>query len=154
MIGMVNSYRKEDKTNMRAELNTTCDVVTGPSAAVPGVIVFSGPCRFVPETKEIPESQPLTERIAYVTFDTAVVLGPLVTGGPDLYNYDYSWSDIVAIPSGNIPIYQVLFVESVAPFGRPVYHRSHVRYSPGIPVLLQEDLFSLLQEDSSFILIT
>lgn len=138
---------------MRADLNTTCDVITGPTTAMPGVIVFSGMCRFVPEKKEIPLTSPISERLAYVTMDAGVPVGPAVSGGPEVFAVDYGKSNLIAIPMGNVPAFQVLFTEVLTPFVRPIYYRAHVRYFPELEVLAQEDYYALLQEGGGFILI-
>jgi len=139
---------------MRAISNTSCDVVAGPGSATPGAILFSGPCRLVEERHEFPLTVPLTDRVAYVTMDSGVPSGPGVTMVGETYTSDYSMSDRIAIPSGNVAVYEVLFTESMIPYGTPAYVRAHVRIVPDLAVLLQETLSPLLQEDSSLLLIT
>jgi len=138
---------------MRAELNTTCDVITGPTTATPGVIVFSGMCRLVPETKEIPLTSPISERLAYVTMDAGAPVGPVATGGPEVFTVDYGKANLIAIPMGNVPAFQVLFTEVLTPFVRPIYYRAHIRYFPELQVLAQENSYALLQEGGGFLLI-
>jgi hypothetical protein len=139
---------------MRAQYDNTCDFVTGPGAPIPGVVSFFGPCRVVTEIEEVIATSPLSERLAYITTSSGVPVGPGVVGGPSSYTTDYLQADTVAIPSGNVPTYQVMFVETVTPFGRPSYQRAHVRLLPTLPVLGQEDFYPLVQEDLSLIVVT
>lgn len=139
---------------MRAEFNTTADFITGPGTAIPGEVVFSGPCRFVRELKEVPSTAPLDERLAYITVDAGIPQGPGISGGPEIYGADYSQSDIVAIPTGNVAAYEVLFVEHVTPFYGTPYWRAHVRYIPNLLVLAKEDGGFLLQENGAYILVS
>jgi len=139
---------------MRAVYNSTCDFVSGPSTASPGVIRFSGLCRFVEERIQIPLTTPLDERLAYVTVDAGVPYGPNVLSIGEVYTVDYTYSDRVAIPSGMVPAYEVLFVELVTPVPGNAYYRAHVRLIPELSILLQEDMESILQEDGAVILLT
>ncbi len=139
---------------MRADYNQTCDVITGPSSPIPGVVIFSCPCRFVAETKEIPLTDPLSDRVAYVTMDGGIPSGPDVIGGPVSYTSDFGFANLIAVPSGNVPVYQVLFVEVVVNIPGPFYARAHVRLRPDLAFLAQETLDYLLQEDTSLLVVT
>lgn len=139
---------------MRAVFDTTCDFVAGPSTATPGVVRFTCPCRVVAEYLELPQSIPMSDRLAYITEDTDVPTSPSVSAVGEVYTTDYGMADRVAVPSGNIPIYEVLFVELVIPHLTNPYYRSHVRQIPDLAVLLQEDLYPLLQEDGNLLLLT
>lgn len=63
--------------------------------------------------------------------DSVVPNGPSVSSVGSLFTSDYGKSDLVAIPSGSDPAFQVLFVESVV-------YRSHLPY-----VRVHVALFSL-----------
>lgn len=139
---------------MRARFNTTCDIITGASSPIPGEVIFTCPCRFVPETKELPLTDPLSDRVAYVTMDGGIPVGPDVSGGPDMYISNYGYANVVSIPSGNIPVYQIMFTEVVLHIPGPLYYRAHVRVIPGLDFLGQETLEALTQEDGSLILVT
>lgn len=139
---------------MHAPFNTTCDVVMGPGTATPGLVLFSCPCRVVPEVRQIPDTSPVNERVAYITMDGGAPVGPLVGGGPVTYSSDYNWSDRIAVPSGNVPEYEVLFTEEVIPPTIPLYWRAHVRLVTDLPFLAQETGDALLQESLSRIYVT
>ncbi len=141
-------------TDMRATYDTTCDVITGPSSPSPGVVIFSCPCRLVFEKKELILTDPLADRIAYITMDGGIPVGPNSIGGPAVYTVDYGYANIVSIPSGNLPVYQVLFTEVVLHIPSPLYYRAHVRVIPSLSLLAQETLDYLLQEDTSWLLVT
>lgn len=139
---------------MRAAFNTTCDLINGPGGPDPGNVRVSGACRAVPETHQLPTSLPLSDRVAYITMIFATPLPPLVTPDGDDYVLNMGWADMIAIPSGNIPVYQVLFVELVDTYAFPDYYRAHVREIPGLVFLGQESGYLLVQQDGSRILVT
>jgi len=111
---------------MRAEFNTTCDLINGPSAASPGVVRESGPCRFVAELYEVFETYPFDTRAGYLTLDFSIPNGPPDPGTGGLLTFDWGFADRVAIPSGATPLFTVLFVEVVNYLSHPVYYRAHL----------------------------
>jgi len=139
---------------MRAVFNTNVTVYAGLGTPTPGLELVTVPCRYVPETRQTPLTDPLIERTGYVTMDEYSPTGPLVTGGPGAYSSNYGWSDLLSIPPGNALLYQVLFTEVLVPYFGGPYVRAHVRRNPDLAILSQEDLGHLLQEDGSLILVT
>lgn len=113
---------------MRAPYDTTCDLVYGPSGAVPGTVYSTRSCRLVFDSHELIQSLPFSERVAYITMDGPAANSYRFTdhGGGD-YDLDFSFADLVAVPSGGVPGYQVLFVEEVVYKSHPVYYRVHVQ---------------------------
>lgn len=139
--------------DMKAAYNTTADFIDGPSTASPGVVRFTAPVRVVLETQQLPQCQPLTMRVAYVTNETDQPRGPQVTVVGEVYTTDYGFADLIAVPSGGTAVFQVLFVELVVPDLLVSYYRAHVRYRPGLSALEQESLEFLLQETGSLLLL-
>jgi len=139
---------------MRAVFNNSAVVYSGLATPTPGVELAVVPCRYVPETRQTPITEPLIQRTGYVTLDEYSPNGPLVTGGTGTYVSDYGWSDLLAIPPGNAKLYQVLFTEVLVPYFGGPYVRSHVRTNPDLGILSQEDLGHLLQEDGGLLLVT
>jgi hypothetical protein len=111
----------------RASFNTTCDLVYGPSGAIPNAVYASGPCRVVPELYEIPLQVPLSARVVYITLDFAVPNGPGISVAAPIYTFDYDFADTIVVPSGGSTTYEVLFVEQVDYLGHPTYWRAHCR---------------------------
>jgi hypothetical protein len=116
----------------RAPFDTSCDIYYGPGGLSPGAKYATANCRFVPDTIEGPLLYPLTDRVAYITMDSVVPNQPSVSGTDENVSYDYDASDIIAIPSGGTPVYQVLFVERLAYRTHTPYVRAHVRLFPPI----------------------
>lgn len=114
----------------RAPFNTTCDIVYGLHGAFPGVVRGSGPCRLVAERVQIIKVKPLHYRLDYVTLDVLFPGEPVVSNVGGLYTVDYDAADLIAVPSGSTPKYQVMFVETVTYLSHPVYYRAHVRSYP------------------------
>jgi len=139
---------------MRAIFNTTVAVYHGPGSDTPGVLITVVPCRFVEERRQTPITDPLVQRVGYVTMDEYVPNGPGVLGGPAVYVSAYGASDLLSIPAGNAKLYQVLFTELVVPLSGSPYARAHVRENPELGVLSQEDLYHVLQEDGHRLLVT
>lgn len=119
----------------RLPYNTTCDLIYGASGAHPGVVYASGACRLVPNLVQLPQLIPLANRVAYVDLEFAVPNQGKVTGSSLDYTTDYAYADLVAIPSGFVANFQVLFVEKVSPFHGGLYYRAHLqRYGLFPPV--------------------
>lgn len=116
---------------MRADYDTTCDVIDGPGTATPGNVRHAGvQCRLVDDSIVFQREKWLDQDVAYVTMDESDVHAVLVSaGGPDFVTVDAE-CDRLAIPSGAAAGYTVLWTESVSPDGAAVYYRAHVRASP------------------------
>jgi hypothetical protein len=140
----------------RLPYDTVCDLVYGSSGLDPGVVYATGPCRFVWEQVQLPLLFPLSGRIGYITLDFSVPTQAAVSVVGSVYHTDYSYADLIAIPSGSVPNYQVLFVETVSYRSNPTYYRAHVQIVVPVvlPRLLQEDGSLLLQEDLSSLLLS
>lgn len=134
---------------MRAPYDNTCDLYYGLSGLLPYTRYASGPCRFVKERFAVASFEPFSERVAYVTMDFAVPNVPRVTPAGLVLSTDYTYADLLAVPSGSMPAYQVILVEDVAYYGESVYVRVHVRPFnpfPWTPVNRLKGRF--LEEDS------
>lgn len=115
---------------MRAPFDTTCDLIYGPGGLSPGTVYATGVCRFVPLSPEDILLDPLDERQGYITMEFAIPNQPGVVNSNPLYAVNYDESDLIAIPTGSVPQYQVLFVERMTYRTHPVYYRVHVRFAP------------------------
>jgi hypothetical protein len=119
----------------RLPYNTSCDLIYGPSGLNPGVSYATGPCRLVGELVQVPSILPLSDRVSYLTLDFAIPNQAKITSSWPTVDADYSYADLVAVPSGIPPNYQILFVESVQPALSPSYLRCHLqRYGSYPPV--------------------
>lgn len=120
----------------RAPFNQTCDLIWGPGTATPGVVRMPMvQCRVVLQGEITSTAFPMNMRVAWITMDRIEPNGPYVTsvvpGGPT--TFDYTQSDVVAIPSGGAPVYCIVDVEHVVPFGGPNYWRASVVHLPFPP---------------------
>ena len=111
---------------MKLPYDNTCDLIYGASGASPGAVYATGPCRLVYDPFFDPLLAPLDGRVAYATLEFAVPNEGKVTTAGQVYTTDYSFADVVAIPSGRPANFQVLFVEIVTPFASQSYYRVHL----------------------------
>lgn len=110
----------------RAPFDTTCDLYIGDGTGTPGALYASGPCRLVPEAAQTILTAVLAGRGAYLTLDFTIPNGPQVTALGGHFDFDFRFSDWVAVPSGAAIAWSVLFVEEVVYLGHPVYYRAHL----------------------------
>jgi len=117
----------------RLPFDTTCDLIYGPSGSIPNTVYATCSCRVVRENYQLPDTLPLTLRRAYITLDAFLPTGPQVvqTGSSFASNYDFS--DRIAVPSGSVPNWSVLFVETVNYLTEPQYYRAHVQTFGSVP---------------------
>jgi len=113
---------------MRAQYDTTCDIIDGPAGTFPGVVRHANvPCRLVIEGQIIPVDKWLKTRTHHVTLDEADIHGGQVNAiTPVLFHVTTDNADRLAIPSGAAAGYTVIFTEVVTPLIDPVYRRAHV----------------------------
>lgn len=113
---------------MRAVLDTTCDIIDGPSGANPGVVRHANvPCRIVPQVQILPVPKFLNLRTHWINMDEMDCIGAAIAaGGGPLFSVNLDFGDRIAIPSGAAADYVVLWTEDVTPFGEPTYRRANV----------------------------
>lgn len=111
----------------RAPFNTTCDVYCGPESASPGALRGTFDCRLVLQTGIVLTGTGHPVRVSWVTMDA---IQP--RGSWDIPSFDVTpgKADQIAIPSGTLPAWWVIFSEKVDWKGRPVYYRAHVAALP------------------------
>jgi hypothetical protein len=117
----------------RKPYDTSCDLIYGANGASPGGIYASGPCRVVPLRTETTQIQPFASQYAYITMDFAIPTGPNVVNADPVFTYDFSYSDLIAVPNGIPPNFQVLEVQKMAYKSHPVYYRAVVRPNATFP---------------------
>lgn len=122
---------------MRAPYNTTCDLIYGPSGLVPFTVYASGNCRLIPESIQAIQIAPLNLRYGYITLDFAMPNQASVSNVGDIFTTDYSFADLIAIPTGNSFNFRVLWVEIVTYLSHAPYFRAQVQnLAPIFPVTL------------------
>lgn len=118
------------KTMTRAVYNTTCDFAYGPGD--PSYLtryLTNIPCRFVPLLTQLPGIPPMSERLAYITFD-AYPNEPTVVNAGYSWLIDLSFADLISVPTAGALEYGVLWVEEITWRGQTTYYRAMVS-TPG-----------------------
>lgn len=113
----------------RGPFDTTVDLIYGAKGLTPGLIYSTRSCRFVPLLFPISPLIPFSNRVAYVTMDGPIVNVAQFVYIPllQIYRGDLGFADLLAIPHGHAPNYQVLFVEPITYRSHPPYFRVHVQ---------------------------
>lgn len=115
----------------RAPFNTTCDIFAGPGSPVPFAFIGTCDCRLVvnDDIDVIGTDQPIIH--GWVTMDAITPVGAFV---PPYLTLDPTRAYQIAIPSGTLPHWWILFVEEITYLLHPVYRRCQIVLLPLPPV--------------------
>lgn len=113
---------------MRGVFNTSCDLFQGADALLPFSLIGTFPCRLVTADAIFLVGQDSPTRFGYLTIQGTSPRGAWV---PPEVSTNIGIADLVAIPSGSSPQFQVLFTESVLWQAQPLYFRANLIYMIG-----------------------
>lgn len=107
----------------RADFNDVMNFYTPLGFQVPGFLVGSLPCRFVPVQRVFTADRPFSFCVGYITY---VGVGPSTGIGhatPTGWAIDYNSNDVVELQSSPGTFYQAFYTERVFPAHLPAYRR-------------------------------
>jgi len=107
----------------RAPFDTTCDLYTGPGTASPGTFIGTFPCRLVVEDGIEPVGTGNRDIPYYLTIDAYQPRGAWTA---PFFGMDAALSDQVAVPSGTMPQWWVLYTDHIIWRGQAEYFRSYL----------------------------
>lgn len=114
----------------RAPFNTTCDFVRGPTsvAGPPFAVYRTGvPCRVVPQARIVQLDYPQSYSVRWITYPgDAAVTNAVVSLGVAGGSVDQGRCDLVAVPSGNVPLWSAARGETISPYAGIQYRRAQL----------------------------
>lgn len=123
---------------MRGSFNNTYDVYYGQTstAGTPGTsYLVDQPCRVVAQTEIEQVEFPMSLSNSWVTYGGPQFNMPnSVRSHGQVYSVDYGSADVLAIPSGSMPVWTVLRAESLTPIEGFPYLRVLICRTASIPV--------------------
>ena len=112
---------------MRKPFDTTCDVYKGPGTTTPGLFVGTFPCRYVREDGIFAIGNGHVPIPAYMTIEGYTPVGFWTV---PFLGVDASLADQIAIPSGNVPMFWVIYTDVIVWHVQPAYYRAYLAFLP------------------------